>query len=155
MVTAVAGVILYINHRISESRGNKGIAGAPSDSLVDVSVDAEIGDDNAPEEDTSSSEDSEDSEVCCGMHLVCEKTSLSPVSADIEYYDDEELDEFRGRRSVDYSSGEIEQFMDVLLTMRPDDVAGWSRSLQLRGIEPPELVREQILAIISEQRSLS
>ena len=31
---------------------------------------------------------------CCGQHAVCEKSQLSIVSADYEYYDDEELDEF-------------------------------------------------------------
>ena len=35
---------------------------------------------------------------CCGQHEVCEKESLlAAVSKQIEYYDDEELDRFRGR----------------------------------------------------------
>ena len=34
---------------------------------------------------------------CCGMHETCEKDSLlAAVSKEIEYYDDEELDRFRG-----------------------------------------------------------
>jgi hypothetical protein len=46
----------------------------------------------------------------------------------------------------------VEQFRDVLLTLRPDDVAGWSRSMQLRGIELPTEVREELLMIVGEQR---
>lgn len=34
---------------------------------------------------------------CCGQHEICEKESLlAAVSKKIEYYDDEELDRFRG-----------------------------------------------------------
>ena len=37
---------------------------------------------------------------CCGQHEICEKESLlAAVSKKIEYYDDEELDRFRGRPS--------------------------------------------------------
>ena len=35
---------------------------------------------------------------CCGQHEVCERDSLlAAVSKKIEYYDDEELDQFIGR----------------------------------------------------------
>lgn len=77
-------------------------------------------------------------EECCGQHEVCERDSLlSAVSKDIEYYDDEELDLYRGRASGDYTPEEEEQFREILLTLLPEDVAGWGRSLQLRGIELP------------------
>ena len=33
---------------------------------------------------------------CCGLHEVCEKESLRALE-DVEYYEDEELDRFRGR----------------------------------------------------------
>lgn len=90
---------------------------------------------------------------CCGLHIVCEKDSLSPVAGEIEYFDDEELDRFRGRSSDDYSDAEIEEFRDILLTMRPEEIAAWARSLQLRAIELPQTIREELLLIITEQRS--
>ena len=38
-------------------------------------------------------------EECCGMHITCERDSLlASVSPQIEYYDDEELDAFKGLR---------------------------------------------------------
>ena len=94
----------------------------------------------------------EEETECCGMHAVCEKDLLSPVSVEYEYYDDEELDAYRGRGAESYTDEEVEQFRDVLLTLRPDDVAGWSRSMQLRGIELPTEVREELLMIVGEQR---
>ena len=76
---------------------------------------------------------------CCGQHQICEKESLlAAVSKQIEYYDDEELDRFKGRPSDGYSEEEIEEFRDILYSMQEVDVAGWSRSLQLRGIELPD-----------------
>ena len=94
----------------------------------------------------------EEETECCGMHAVCEKDLLSPVSDEYEYYDDEELDAYRGRGAESYTDEEVERFRDVLLTLRPDDVAGWSRSMQLRGIELPTEVREELLMIVGEQR---
>lgn len=91
-------------------------------------------------------------EVCCGTHIVCEKTNLSPVTGEIVYYDDEELDRFRGRDAEDYTEDEIEEFRDVLMTLLPQDVAGWSRSIQVRGITLPTEIREELLMIVSDLR---
>ncbi len=92
---------------------------------------------------------------CCGMHITCEKDSLlAAVSSEVEYYDDEELDAYRGRSADEYDDDEIEQFRDVLLTLLPDDIAGWGRSLQLRGITMPAAVRDELLMIVAEQRKL-
>ena len=42
---------------------------------------------------------------CCGQHEVCEKESLlAAVSKQIEYYNDEELDRFRGKDASAYLS---------------------------------------------------
>jgi len=86
---------------------------------------------------------------CCGLHETCEKDSLlAAVSRDIEYYEDEELDRFRGRSSDQYSDSEIDEFNEVLTTLRSEEVAGWIRSLQLRGVallvETIETARDRI-----------
>lgn len=91
-------------------------------------------------------------EICCGMHLVCEKTSLSIVTDDVEYYDDEELDRFVGRSPESYTSEETEEFRDVLMTLLPGDVAGWARSITLRKIELPYEVKDELLLLVSEMR---
>ena len=93
-------------------------------------------------------------EECCGLHITCEKDSLlSSLSESIEYYDDEELDRFAGRAPESYSDEETEEFRSVLLTLLPDDIAGWGRSIQLRGIELPPGVRDELLMIVAEARA--
>lgn len=90
---------------------------------------------------------------CCGQHEVCEKDSLlAAVSKQIEYYDDEELDQFIGRSGDEYTAEESDQFRDILYTMKDDEVAGWVRSLQLRGIDLPDDVKEEVFLIIGERR---
>ena len=90
---------------------------------------------------------------CCGQHQICEKESLlAAVSKQIEYYDDEELDRFKGRPSDGYSEEEIEEFRDILYSMQEVDVAGWSRSLQLRGIELPDELKDDLFLIVGERR---
>lgn len=89
------------------------------------------------------------------MHTVCEKTNLSPITGEIVYYDDEELDRFRGREADSYTTEEIEEFRDVLLTLLPEDVAGWSRSIQVREITLPTEIRDELLLIVSDLRSAS
>ena len=92
---------------------------------------------------------------CCGQHEVCEKESLlAALSKQIEYYNDEELDRYRGRSSDSFSLDETDEFRDVLYTMRSDEVAGWVRSLQLRGVELPDGVKDEVLMIVGERRGL-
>ena len=90
---------------------------------------------------------------CCGQHEVCERDSLlAAVSKEIEYYDDEELDQFIGKEPDDYTDEEIEMFRDILFTMQEVEVAGWVRSLQLRGINLPNELKEEVFLIIGERR---
>ncbi len=90
---------------------------------------------------------------CCGQHEVCEKDSLlAALSKNIEYYNDEELDRFRGKDGGDYTSEEADEFRDVLYTMRSDEVAGWVRSLQLRMIALPDEVKDEVFLIVGERR---
>lgn len=90
---------------------------------------------------------------CCGQHEVCEKDSLlAAVSRQVEYYEDEELDAFRGRSADTYTDYEIEHFQEVLHTMRDDEVAGWVRSLQLRGVALPDELKDEVFLIIGERR---
>lgn len=91
-------------------------------------------------------------EGCCGMHEVCEKDLLVMDSSEIVYFADEELDEYKGRQSDDYNSEEIAEFEDVLFTLKEDEVSEWIKSLQLRGINPPDNVKEEALMIITERR---
>lgn len=86
---------------------------------------------------------------CCGLHEVCEKESLrAALRSDIEYYEDEELDRFRGRTS--YSEEEIDEFREVLYTMRTDEVPGWLHSLEQRQLCLPEELNDEVLLIVGD-----
>lgn len=90
---------------------------------------------------------------CCGQHEVCEKDSLlAAVSKEIEYYDDEELDRFATRESDSYTDAEIEEFDEVFSTLRSEEVAGWIRSLQLRGINLPDALKDDVILVVGERR---
>ena len=125
----VVGGVLRLEHRLYEKRHPQ--TGQPEGKTPE-----------APEEE------------CCGMHITCERDSLlAGLSTEIEYYDDEELDRHVNRTSDSYTEDEIEEFRDVLLTLRSEEIAGWARSLQLRHIALPDCMREELLMIVAEARA--
>lgn len=134
----VIGLLLYITD-VKYFRHHHSASGNAND------LDSEVSSGHEADSQTQES-------ICCGMHLVCEKTSLSVVSDEIVYYDDEELDRFAGRTPDSYTSEETEEFRDVLLTLLPQDVAGWAKSITLRHIELPSEVKDELLMLVSELR---
>ncbi len=90
---------------------------------------------------------------CCGEHLVCERDSLLTQNANIEYYDDEELDVLSGLNPEEYTNDQINMLQDVFYTLHESDVAGWVRSLQMRNIELTPELREEALLIVRERRT--
>lgn len=90
---------------------------------------------------------------CCGQHSICEKDSLlAAVSKEIVYYDDEELDQFIGYAPNDYNAEEADMFRDIFYTMQDTDVAGWVRSLMLRGVSLPDDIKDEVFLIVGERR---
>ena len=89
-----------------------------------------------------------DCSSCDGNDPKCEQVCMMEAATkEIEYFDDEELDVFKGRPSDSYSETEIEQFRDVVYTMRPDEVAAWCRSITLRGILLPDELKYEIIIL--------
>lgn len=90
---------------------------------------------------------------CCGMHETCEKDSLlTAISKEIEYYNDYELDIYKGVPCEEYDKEAVTAFEEVFYTLRSEEVAGWVRSLCLRNIELPEQIRDEVLLVVSERR---
>ncbi len=53
---------------------------------------------DAPTDTAATGTPEDEEEECCGMHITCEKDSLlAGISKSIEYYEDEELDAYKGR----------------------------------------------------------
>lgn len=92
-------------------------------------------------------------EECCGQHATCERDSLlAAVSKKIEYYDDEELDRYCGLEASEYREEMVEEFREVLYTLKEVEVAGWLRSLQLRAINLPDALKDEAFLIVGERR---
>ncbi len=92
-------------------------------------------------------------EECCGEHATCEKDSLlAAASKDIVYFNDEELDRFRGNSADSYTLEEEEEWREVLMTLPTEEVPAWVRSIGLRELELPEGLRDELILIVGEQR---
>jgi len=72
---------------------------------------------------------------------------MKAAAEPIDYFDDEDLDRFQGRTADAYTEAEEEEFREVLYTTLPREVGDWLRSLQLRGIELPESLRDEALML--------
>lgn len=91
---------------------------------------------------------------CCGAHEVCDRESLLSADANVEYFDDENLDALADVQPEKFTDDQLNQLSDVFYTLRESDVAAWLRSLQVRRIQLPLELREQALLIVSERRGL-
>ncbi|WP_075591022.1 hypothetical protein [Labilibacter marinus] len=100
-----------------------------------------------------SEETNEVADDCCGAHEVCESDSLLSADENFDYYNDEELDQYKGVAANAYSDAAIEEFRDVLYTLKEREVAAWMKSMQLRQIDLPFIVREEALMIVEERRA--
>ncbi len=89
---------------------------------------------------------------CCGKHAVCEKDELLAASLKkkAEYFEDEDLDAYAGTPGDAYSPEVCEQFRHVLYTMKQSEVPAWLRSLQLRGIEVPDELKDEVLLLLED-----
>ena len=90
-----------------------------------------------------------DCSSCDGTNLKCEQVcQMEAATKPIEYYDDEELDRFRGRPSDCFTDEEAELFREILYSMPPGEAKGWNRSLILRGINVPDQIKDELLLMI-------
>ena len=90
-----------------------------------------------------------DCSSCDGTDDKCEQVCMMEAAVKgVEYYDDEELDRFRGRPSDQYTDEEAEEFATVLYTMQPYEVKGWNRSLILREINLPNQIKDELITMI-------
>lgn len=84
---------------------------------------------------------------CCGAHEVCEFDQIKADESRIEYYDDEELDEYKNINEKIYTSDQIDQFREVLYTLKTEEIRYWLLSIERRKINLPTI-------LVSEARSL-
>lgn len=128
--TVLTGLVLYLVYGRRANPADDIVADTPSDDTV-----------------------SDRPEGCCGLHLVCEKGSVVSVTdKQALYYADEELDRYSGIAADGYTPEQIDEFRDVLYTLRPEEIAGWAKSIEIRGITLPSTVYQEMLSLVAEAR---
>ena len=74
----------------------------------------------------------------CGISCFCDKVTPPPrASEEPVYFEDEELDAYKGIAADGYTPAQVAEFEEVLTTMRPAEVGEWLHSLHLRTINLP------------------
>lgn len=85
---------------------------------------------------------------CTPDYVMCEQECMLKAATEpVEYFDDEELDVYKGRASNSYNEEETTQFAEVLETLRPEEVKSWNRSLILRGINMPDGIKDEYISL--------
>ncbi len=78
----------------------------------------------------------------CGLAQIMASRKAVDVGEDA-YFDDDELDRFRGRDAAAYSAAEVAEFAEVMRTMRREEVSEWVEGLRRRGVELPKVLRKE------------
>lgn len=86
---------------------------------------------------------------CCGAHAICEK-GLKKINPQTDYFEDEELDALKGISPEHYSDEQVEQFRDVLYTLRKEEIEDWMISLAKREIQLPVVLKAEVLDLLKD-----
>lgn len=70
------------------------------------------------------------------------------VQNEPQYFEDEELDAYRGTPADAYTAEQEEQFAEVLHTLQEEEVADWLHALSLRGVELPAALRDEAVMLM-------
>ncbi len=85
---------------------------------------------------------------CTPDNKMCEQECMLKAATEpIEYFDDEELDAYKGKASDSYNEEETAQFAEILETLRPEEVKAWNRSLILREINMPDGIKDEYFSL--------
>lgn len=85
---------------------------------------------------------------CTPDNVMCEQECMLKAATEpVEYFDDEELDVYKGRASNSYNEEETTQFAEVLETLKANEVKAWNRSLILRGINMPDGIKDEYISL--------
>lgn len=87
---------------------------------------------------------------CCGAHEVCEFEQMLQNPEEIVYFEDEELDRFRGIPADRYNDEQIEEFREVLYTLQNDEIRKWLLSIERRQLQLPNILRQEAMLLVAE-----
>lgn len=87
---------------------------------------------------------------CCGAHEVCDFDEIKADETRIEYYEDEELDEYKNINEKKYTSNQIDQFREVLYTLQTHEIRYWLLSIERRQINLPSILVSEARTLMAE-----
>lgn len=87
---------------------------------------------------------------CCGAHEVCEFDQIKMDESIVEYYDDEELDVFKHIAANEHTDEAIDQFREVLYTLKTREIRYWLLSIERRKINLPPILQEEARMLMAE-----
>lgn len=87
---------------------------------------------------------------CCGAHEVCDFDEIKADVNRIEYYDDEELDVYKNKSEKEFTSEQIDQFREVLYTLKTSEIRYWLLSIERRHIHLPSILMSEARFLMAE-----
>jgi len=87
-------------------------------------------------------------EECCGAHEICETDLINKLSEEIIYFEDEELDVYKSFEENDFNDDQIDEFREVLYSLKENEMEAWLRSLELRKIELPSIIKSEVVYML-------
>ena len=87
---------------------------------------------------------------CCGAHEVCDFDQIKMDETVIEYYDDEELDKYKHINENEYSNTQIDQFREVLYTLKIHEIRYWLLCIERRNINLPGILISEARFLMAE-----
>jgi hypothetical protein len=88
---------------------------------------------------------------CCGAHEVCEFDAVKVNVGLIEYFDDEELDKYAGVSPIEYSDATIDEFREVLYTLKTNEIQNWLLSLERRRVHLPNILKTEATELMASK----
>lgn len=87
---------------------------------------------------------------CCGAHEVCDFEEMLNNPDEIVYFEDEELDRYKGVDANEYQDEQIEEFRDVLYTLNSEEIRKWLLSIERRKIQLPSVLKQEAIQLLAE-----
>ncbi len=99
---------------------------------------------NKKEKKSSTEEDGREIDPsCCGAHEICDFDKVKVDVDKIEYFEDEDLDEYANIAEKDYTDDQIDEFREVLYSLQTEEIQRWLLSLSRRRIHLPVILNEE------------
>lgn len=89
---------------------------------------------------------------CCGGKNCHRKQARQSKVDTTLYFEDEELDRFKGKSATDYTPAEVAEWTEVVTTLRSSEVMDWVTSIHRRQLHIPSTLQETVSERLRQSR---